>query len=358
MYINKYFKEYNIEPISEIDIREKCQFANKAAILLLDAFPNYNLDYLKIVELLQHTEMYISKIPKNISPVNYSYVDETMYISEDIELDLENKYVLHEVIHRIQEGRNKKEKLVQLGICNILETKIKGLAINEAAVQYIVEKILGNKREYIEVYEMKIPSISKDYYPVMTNLIEQLAFILGESILIDSVLNSNEEFKYNAIDELGEDNFYIIQSNFDRILEIKNSTIENTEISEIEINVNRIKELYIATQQLILTSYFDRTFKRIEKIEELKSYQKKLDKYREYIGSDEGQMLYFEYYKQQIEKIKTLQYKLENMQLVPVTDNKILGFFRKIKNYIASLIYKKCMISTIFVQRKLLNETK
>ena len=38
-----------------------------------------------------------------------SYLDRIMYISDNIEIDINNEYVLHEAIHRIQEYRNKKE---------------------------------------------------------------------------------------------------------------------------------------------------------------------------------------------------------------------------------------------------------
>ena len=230
MYTDKHFKELNIEPIRKIDIREKCEFANKLAIMLVDTFQEYNLDYLRIVDLIQHTEIYISKVPKNISPVNYSYIDEAIYISDEIELDLANEFVLHEMIHRIQEDRNKKNKLMQLGLCNILETKVKGVAINEAGIQYVVSKMLNNTQKIVEIYDMKIPTVSKNYYPILTNLIEQMAFVLGDDLLIDSVLNSKEDFKYNTIDNLGETNFFTIQSNFDKILESKNNILRNKDI--------------------------------------------------------------------------------------------------------------------------------
>lgn len=337
MYINKHFKELNIEPITKIDVREKCEFANKAAILLVDTFSEYDLDYLKIVDLLQHTEMYISKVPKNISPVNYSYLDETMYISDEIEFNLQNEFVLHEVIHRIQEGRNKKNQLMQLGICSILETKIQGLAINEAAIQYIVQKLLGSSSQMVEIYDMKLPTISRNYYPIITNLMEQLCFALGDKLLIDSTLNSKSDFKYNAIDNLGEGSYFTIQANFDKILEAKDNILKNQDAQK---NIQTIKDLYNDTQRLIFTSYFDRLFKRIETIDELKEYNKKLFYYRNYIGSNEGQYVYIEYYKNQKEKIKKLEFDLQNRALVVVKDNKILRILKKIKNYFEKLIFQ------------------
>lgn len=255
MYKIKHFKELNIEPLYEVDIREKCEFANKTAALFIDTFSELNLDYLKIVDLIQHTQMYISKVPKNISSVNYSYIDEALYISEGTDLDLKNEFLLHEIIHRIQEERNKKNKLTQLGICNIFETKIHGLAINEAAIQYLIKKLLNKDIELIEIYDMKIPTSSKNYYPIITNLIEQMAFVLGDSLLIESSLNSKEDFKFNAIDNLGEANYFKIQTNFDKILEAKNNILK---YENVQSNTSFIKDTYIETQNLIMNAYFEK----------------------------------------------------------------------------------------------------
>ena len=337
MYTNKHFKKLNIEPLYKVDIREKCEFANKTAALFVDTFPEHNLDYLRIVDLLQHTEMYISKVPNNISPVNYSYIDEVMYISDETGLDLKNEFLLHEVIHRIQEDRNKKNKLTQLGLCNILETKIQGLAINEAAIQYIVQKLLHTDRQIVEIYDMEIPTGSKNYYPIITNLIEQMAFVLGDNLLIDSSLNSKEDFKYNAIDNLGESNYFTIQTNFDKILEAKNGILK---YQDIGTNTDMIKNTYVETQNLILKSYFDRIGKRIETTNELKTYYNKLFGFRNFIGSNDGKYLYIEYFRNKEEKIKKMEYDLENKSLMVVKNTPILRIFRKIKNFFQKKVYQ------------------
>lgn len=340
MQIKKYLKDLKIEPVKEIDIRDKCYLANKVAILLVDNFSEYDLNYLKIVDLVQHTDMYYANIPSTLSPVNYSYIDGTMYISCDTDLSINNEYLLHEVIHKIQEYRNKRKRLLQLGLCDILETKVKALAINEAAIQYIVHKILESKVENIEVYGIQIPTCSKKYYPILTNLIEQIAFVLGEKRLIDSTLNSNQEFKYNAIDTLGEENYLKIENNFDKILEAKNSFIKLKNDDEINENMNIIKKIYIETQGIILKSYFNREFKKIKNISELEKFRDKLLKYRDYIGSKEGQVIYSDYYKDMEEQLKTLEYSMTNKALIVVSDNKIINAFRKIRNYIERLVFQ------------------
>ena len=338
MHINKYFKQLNIEPIAEIDIRKKCEFANRAAMVIVDKF--YDLDYLKIVDIIQHTQMYTAKIPNNLSPVNYSYLDGILYISEKLELDINNEFVLHEVIHRLQEYRNKKNKLLQLGLCDILETSIKGLALNEAAVQYIVKKVLNGENEIVEVYGMKIPTISKNYYPILTNLIEQMIFAVGENILVDSTLNSNNEFKYSAIDLMGESTYYEIQNNFDKIMDVKNQILKNENQTNIKENIDLIKRIYIETQHKILTSYFNKELKAVKDIDQLKVFGDKLLKYRNLIGSDEGQALYDEYYKEMLNRIQEKEFSFQNRALIVVKENKIINVFKRIKNYIQNVIFQ------------------
>ena len=340
MQINKYFKELNIEPISEVNIREKCEFANEVAMVMVDKLAAYNLDYLKIVDILQHTEMYIAKIPKNLSPVNYSYLDGKMYISEDIKLDIRNEFVLHEVIHRIQEYRNKKEKLLQLGLCDVLETKIKGLALNEAAVQYIVQRILNGELKVIDIYGMKIPTVSKNYYPILTNLIEQITFLIGEDKLIDSTINSNNEFKYETIDMLGEDTYNAIESSFEQILEAKNKILKNKDKSIIDENIDLIKNVYINIQNKIMTSYFNKEFKRIKSMEQLKEFNAKLLKYKDYIGLNEVQTSYIDFFDAMQEQIKEKEQSFINKSLIIVKESRIAKVFNRIKNYIKSLVFQ------------------
>lgn len=340
MQINKYFKELNIEPISEVNIREKCEFANEVAMVMVDKLAAYNLDYLKIVDILQHTEMYIAKIPKNLSPVNYSYLDGKMYISEDIKLDIRNEFVLHEVIHRIQEYRNKKEKLLQLGLCDVMETKIKGLALNEAAVQYIVQRILNGELKVIDIYGMKVPTLSKNYYPILTNLIQQITFLIGEDKLIDSTINSNNEFKYQTIDMLGEDTYNAIESSFEQILEAKNKILKNKDKSIIDENIDFIKNVYINIQNKIMTSYFNKEFKRIKSMEQLKEFNAKLLKYKDYIGLNEVQTSYIDFFDAMQEQIKEKEQSFINKSLIIVKESRIAKVFNRIKNYIKSLVFQ------------------
>lgn len=338
MSINRYFKELNIEPISKMDVRERVEFANSASLFLMNSFLNHDLDHLKILDILQKTDIYISKIPENISPVNYSYKEEVIYISDKIDINLENEFIWHEIIHRIQHGKNKKGNLNQLGLCNILETKIQGLALNEAAIQYIVNKMLDSKLEIIKIYGMNIPTKSKSYYPILTNLIEQIAFILGDYLLIESTLKSNENFKYNIIDNLGEKAFFTIQNNFDKLLECKDKIMNTSREYEIQDNINKVKTLYIETQNIIMTSYFNNLIKRIDTLKELDRFKEELINYKDLVGTKEGLITYWKLFEELRPKIKQVEIKIKNKSLIVVSDNIIAKMFRKIKKYLSGIL--------------------
>lgn len=330
MYKKKHYKELNIQPLYKIDVKQKKELTYKLSKLLVDTFPKQQLNYSKIAKVLNNTEMYISKIPTGVSPVNYSYIDETIYISDEIEVDIKNEFLLHEFLHRIQESRNKKNKLIQIGICNIFETKIQGLAINEATTQYIVKKILGSENQIVEIYDMKIPTISKNYYPILTNLIEQITYLIGDDILIYSNLNGKDDFMYYAIDNLGEKTYFSIQSNFDKILDAKNNILKH---KDVQANINIIKDTYKETQYIILTNYFDNMFRKIETPYELKQYQNKLLNYKKYMGVIDEQYIFTEYFNKKENDIKELQSKIESKALTVIKGNKIINILNKIINY-------------------------
>ena len=338
MQINKYFKGYEIEPIENVDIIKRVEFVNAAALKLIKLFSEQNLDYIKILQALQSTEICISKIPSNIAPANYSYKEQIMYVSDKIDLSLNNEFIWHELIHRIQESKNTNGKLVQLGLCAIKETKVQGLAINEAAIQYVVRKILNNENNLIEIYGMKKKKKSKSYYPILTNLIDQLVLVLGDYNLIESVLNSNEEFKYNSIDILGEAKYFTIEANFDKILEAKNNIMQSNNEIEFSKNINNIKKLYIDTQDLILQSYFNSVIKRVENLEELYNVKFKLEEYSKYIGTEEGLKKYVDYYEKIIYNIEVLEAKFKNKALIELPNGRIAKLIFKIKQAITALL--------------------
>ena len=91
------------------------------------------------------------------------------------------------------------------------------------------------------------------------------------------------------------------------------------------------------TQNLIISSFFDKSFNSITNLEELDIYRRKLENFRHLIGIQEGYFFFDNYY---IEKMCALEHKcniLENggieTAVVITRKNKGISLFKKFKNF-------------------------
>ena len=95
-----------------------------------------------------------------------------------------------------------------------------------------------------------------------------------------------------------------------------------------------IKETYIKLENLILNSYFNKYFSRIETLDDIIAYRKDLYNYKEIYGMNSFDNEYNKYYSN---KIKDLEDKRINIMRktgqfsLAKTDNKILNIFSKIR---------------------------
>ena len=95
-----------------------------------------------------------------------------------------------------------------------------------------------------------------------------------------------------------------------------------------------IKETYIKLENLILNSYFNKYFSRIETLDDIIEYRKDLYNYKEIYGMNSFDNEYNKYYSN---KIKDLEDKRINIMRktgqfsLAKTDNKILNIFSKIR---------------------------
>ena len=101
-----------------------------------------------------------------------------------------------------------------------------------------------------------------------------------------------------------------------------------------------IKKVYIDTQSKIMNSYFSNQFKKIKNTEQLKDFNSKLVEYRQYVGSDEGQVLYSEFFQKMQDKIKEKEQSYINKALIVVKENKFTKVYNKIKNYFKNLVFQ------------------
>lgn len=302
--------------------------------------------------------MYIAKMPEGMSEANYFYKNSSIYFNSHIDDNDLEEFAIHECIHYIQEIKDKKNYLLRMGLCDYTEFKIYGLGLNEAAVQLMSSKILGIPKEYVKYFNISFETNSPSYYPIECSLVNQLAFIIGEDILFESTINSNDTFKEKLIEHTSYKVFMQIQNAIDDILSCEEEIIKiNNKIIQIDdrnkkvdnminkINSlkNDITSIFIKTQNLIISSYFDKAFYQIHDLEGVENYRRKLYNFKDYLGSTEGYTYFNDYYVNKMIDLEDKYNLLENgintnsVYLVKKKKSKILAFFK----YIRSIFVKK-----------------
>lgn len=353
----KIFELTGINAIKEIEFEVKEEIADTIANLLAREFEKLN--YREVKAKLLKTPMYIAEVPKQYYGVVFLHDNSTIYIDSKIDiLDLSER-VIHEFIHAIQIVKDKKNNIQKVGVCEFNEFKATGIGLNEAAVQYITSKIANKEYKYVEKYEVVAKTYNEERYPLMCNLILQLIYVTGENVFLDSILNSKEDFEYKIMENCGEGVYITIVNGLDKMLYAEEENIQlfqllekykqtsnaNTDytvteqevyktMAKIETNRKAIKDTYIKLENLILNSYFNKYFSRIETLDDIITYRKDLYNYKEIYGMNSFDNEYNKYYSN---KIKDLEDKRINIMRktgqfsLAKTDNKILNIFSKIR---------------------------
>ena len=194
MKIEKKLKKLGIKEIRNFTMEEKQIVAYNVTDSLIMAFPILQDKRQEIIKKIQSANMSFAKIEYNLPKINYLYNNQKIYFDEKVNINIVTASMIHEIIHFMQDIRKKKNKLDRIGLCNFNELSLHGLGINEGAVQYISAKALSNSVQRINKNEIILKTISPDYYPILTNLIEQIVILIGEDDLVKSIILNEEEF--------------------------------------------------------------------------------------------------------------------------------------------------------------------
>lgn len=283
MNLQKKLANLGIEPIKRIDNETVRNMSYLVTDAITKAFPSVYDEYNNILVRLLNCDMYLARVTKPISKVNYIYEDNSIYFSEELDLSKLNEQIIHECIHYLQDYRNIKGKLEKIGLCSFEEFTVYGLGLNEAAVQYISAKCMQNAVTTMEKYGVRIRTISPNYYPFLTNLIEQIVYLMGEDILVKGTLNGNDEFEDYLFNTF-EGNTKKIIRRFDEMIEINNSINLEKTTEQIEILQAGLANLYIETQNMIFNTFFEKICPRLTTIQEVDLYTDKAIDYRNVMG--------------------------------------------------------------------------
>lgn len=341
MKTQKKLEKLGIVKKEELDSKEINYLAHFMAETITKKFLVLQSQYNEILAKILNCKMYYAKIPENISKVNYIYEDDSIYIDESIDISKPNEQLFHEVIHFLQVVRKTSGKIKKMGLCDFGDFAISGLGLNEALVQYMSSKIMENEAENIIICDMKIKTISPNSYPMLTNLMEQLIYLIGEDKIIQYAMNINNEFDNEFYNTFEEKTNQIIK-NFDKILDIKTKIIlENNEAKKEELE-KEVIETYTETQKMMILKYYENIISTLEEEKEVEFYLEKLSKNKEYIGIDKtkefsGSSLFDEYQQEITEKANKQLIKINKQKqrkALVKYNNKLIRFLKRTISYL------------------------
>lgn len=352
MSIESDLKKDGIKVISKLDTLIINNIARNIAKKIVSTFPELNFNETDLFIKLDRINMYTASMPDGIAEANYFYKNSSIYFNSKINFEDLEEFAIHECIHHLQEVKTSHNKLVRMGLCSFNALSPLGMGINEAAVQLITSKIIGIEPDFVKYYGIEFKSSSPSYYPMECHLIEQMGFITGYDVLYESTFNSNDNFKNAFIHETSEKVFFAVQNAIDSILgyeeEISKLTNKLSDENQSDKSCNNITEkintlkqkislTFMRTQNLIVSSYFDKSFSEITNLEELDNYRRKLENFRHLVCTSDGYFFFDNYY---IEKMCALEHKcniLENggieTAVSTLKTNKLLALLVKFKNF-------------------------
>lgn len=357
MSIESDLRKDGITIIEPLDASSVNTIAKNVSEKIVSTFPNFGFTFDALYNRFSRLPMYIANIPEGLSEASYFYKNSSVYFRDGMGLaDLE-KFAVHELIHNLQERKDNKGNLNRLGLCTFKGSKAYGMALNEAAVQLIASNILCSTFESVTYYDITFSTISQNCYPLLCNLMMQMAYVTGEDVLFDSTFNTNDYFKNKFSALCGENVYNQISDAFDKILNLEEKIInlraklENNELSinksqALSEKINDLKEqirnTYFSTQELIIKSYFSTVFKSIITSNDVDRFRKKLYNFQELIGNTQNYYFFNNFY---IEMMENLDKKFDaitdsevtSTYLIPRKENKFIKFIK----YLKKLILKK-----------------
>ena len=352
MSVESDLRKDGIEVTEKLDTLKINSIARNVSKKLCDTFPEFNLNQNELFIKLSRLNMYKAKMPEGMAEANYFYKNTSIYFNEHIQDEDLEEFAIHECIHYIQEVKDKRNYLLRMGLCDYTEFKIYGLGLNEASVQLMASKVNGIPKEYVKYFGISFETNSPSYYPLECCLANQLAYLVGENILFESTLNSNDNFKEHFANITSPKTYMAIQNAFDDILNNEEEIIKlNNRIASIDDRnkkvdgmLEKIEELkseisltFMRTQNLIISSYFDNTFNNISTLEDVENYRRKLYNFKNYLGSMEGYTFFNDYYVNKMMELEKKYNAIENgeietaIKVITKKENIFVSLFKAIK---------------------------
>ncbi len=309
-------------PINTFNVNEIGAYVSK---LLYSKLPELKIDYAATFSKISRIPMYIAEMPYGMSDACYFYKNESIYFRRGLSFDTIKKLAFHELLHHFQEVKDSYGKLHRLGLCTYTNLSAYGNALNEASVQLMSAYATGEQKDTVKYYGVTFPTDSPSYYPMLCNLVKQVGYACGFSILFESTFYANNAFFDKFKECFGEKNAFKIQQDFEKIMMIEekiiklNEKIQTEDMSymkfkKVSDTVSRYKEdiknTFLSTQNLIITSFFSVKMKSIVNANDVEETRKYLYSFTNLIGMSDGYTFFNDFY---VKTISELDNKYEQI---------------------------------------------
>ena len=334
MSIEKSLRKIGIQPLEEITREEKHNIIKNVAKSIISTFSYHKTDYCQMVNKMYNCKMSRAKIQEGLERVNYFYKNKTIYFDETLDLSKIDENITRECIHYIQNGNN--QELERMGLCVFEKFKVRGMALNEVAINFIVNKIFG-KRESSKTQV----------------LLKQMCLITGEDVLVDSSINNNENFEEKFMEQTKTDILYFqIESNLDKMFDIeqkisklmsegrKSKNLKRI-FKKVNIHKKELNQIFLETQWEIFSTYFNRKIQVINTLEQVENYKNELFDYNQWLEiSIDDEIKYSLFSAEKIEKLERKEIEIirrnSSTGLILFNNNPIFSIIRSIRKLIFS----------------------
>ena len=357
-------KLHGISNITEISAKDRHTISKKAVDLIYPVVSEFKISKEMLFNSLGKSNMYLADFD-DLSMGKYDYTTNSIYFSNDLNINNLDSSVIHEILHFFQAELTEDNFLIRMGLFkpSKLFRPEKGLGLNEASVQYIASTIVKEVPDHVKYYELELTTPSSNYYPIETAIIRQMCFFTGTYPLFFSTLFSTDLFEKTFKTITSEENYNYIEEKLTYIVQLQEklsdvySTIhthnqaESKKISVLN-NItnlkNKLRETVLDVQKIIYTSAFANELDKIETVQDIVNMKTLISNFENYIINYEGDYS-FEQFKDKI------NIELNNkLALIEAYGN--YSFALKARKDILNLpkIYSQSFIKTFFSKIKLL----
>lgn len=325
MSINSSLKKQGIIVTRQLDTLEVNLIAKNISNLLCKTFPDYLINKNDLFTSLCRIDMYFAQMSESSACAKYSYKNNSIYFNENVDLSNPeiSSCIMHECIHFVQELRNENGTLLRLGLYN---PGSNGIGINEAAVQTMASIASSSKLDSVNYYNISINTISPDYYPLECALLNEMTYFTGTYPLFHSTLNSNDIFKNTFISYSDKKTYNTIEKNFDKLLKLQEEIsvfffeLRNSDKPRdaklidklIEKRKEKVRNLFIQTQDLIIQNCFTKEFSELKTEEDIATFQSHLYNFKDVLCYCDGYEFYNNFYRNTMFALDGLRTALEN----------------------------------------------